>query len=340
MPDTGLTAARIADLLGGRVEGDARVVLDGVGSLDRAGPRDLSFLASQRYAAALARTRAGAVLVRPEHLGGFAGSPTMIVVDDPLAAAAHVLAILRPANDVAWGIAPSARIGAGVRWAGRIHVGPVAVIGAGVRLGEDCIVGAGAILEDDVQLGDGCRIGPRSVIHRESRLGSRVVLKAGACVGGPGFGFVAGSDGPVRFPHTGGCEIADDVEIGANATVDRGKLDATVIGRGTKIDNLVHIGHTVRIGARCLIMAQVGIAGSSVVEDDAMLAGQAGIADHVTVGRGARVAAQSGVIGDVAPEATVSGYPARSHREVLRQAAALRRLSPLVQDLEGLVRSA
>ena len=144
----------------------------------------------------------------------------------------------------------------------------------------------------------------------------------------------AGARGPERLPQLGRCEVADDVEIGANATVDRGTLGATRIGPGTKIDNLVHIAHNVRIGARCLIMAQVGIAGSVVVEDDVVRAGQAGLADHLTVHRGARVAAQSGIIGDIAAGATVSGYPARRHRDVLRQAAALRRLTPLVQRLE------
>jgi UDP-3-O-[3-hydroxymyristoyl] glucosamine N-acyltransferase len=166
-----------------------------------------------------------------------------------------------------------------------------------------------------------------------------VLVRTGARVGGPGFGFSAVSGGGYqRVPHPGRCRVSDDVEIGRNSTVDRGSVGETVIGPGTKIDALVHVGHNVRIGARCLIMAQTGIAGSTVVEDEVVLGGQAGLAGHLRVGAGARIAAQAGVIGDVTPGSTVSGYPARAHREVLRQAAALKRLTPLVTRLEEVAR--
>jgi UDP-3-O-[3-hydroxymyristoyl] glucosamine N-acyltransferase len=190
------------------------------------------------------------------------------------------------------------------------------------------------VLEDGAVLGAQCRIGPHAVVHCGARLGDRVVLGAGARVGGPGFGFVTAASGPQRIPHVGGCVIESDVEVGANTAIDRGMLDDTVVGRGSKIDNLVQVGHNVRVGARCVIMGQVGIGGSTVIEDDVVLGGQAGIAGHLTVGCGARIAAQSGVIGDVGRGDTVSGYPARSHRAVLRQAAALARLAPIVGRLE------
>jgi UDP-3-O-[3-hydroxymyristoyl] glucosamine N-acyltransferase len=164
-----------------------------------------------------------------------------------------------------------------------------------------------------------------------------VVVKPGARIGTDGFGWVDLDGTRRRVPHVGTCRVGDDVEIGANSTVDRGSLGATVIGNGTKIDNLVHIGHNVRIGARCVIMAQVGIAGTTTLEDDVVIAGQAGLAGQLRVGRGARLAAQSGVIGDIPAGATVSGYPARDHRSVLRQTAALARLTPLVTPLERLV---
>jgi UDP-3-O-[3-hydroxymyristoyl] glucosamine N-acyltransferase len=212
-------------------------------------------------------------------------------------------------------------------------------LGQGVRLGKDCSIGTYAVLEDYATLGDRCQIGPHAVVHRGTTLGDRVVLKAGARVGSLGFRFVAGPQGHERVPHRGKCIVESDVEVGANSTVDRGVLDDTVVGRGTKIDNLVQIGHNVRIGARCVIMGQVGIGGSTIVEDDVMLGGQAGLAGHLTVGREARVAAQAGVIGDVPAGTTVSGYPARSHRTVLRQTAALSRLAPLMNQLERLIRN-
>lgn len=323
--------------MGGTVIGRDDIVLTGVASLERAGPRHLTFLASRRYLPYLARARAGAVLVTPEFRDVAAGPATRIVVRDPTRALNQVTATLCAPAAPRWGLHPTARIGAGSRWRERLALHAGAVLGRNVRLGANCVVGVGAVLEDDVTVGDDCRIGPHALVHAGTRLGHRVVLKAGARVGGDGFGFVPGERGPERLVHSGGCVLDDDVEVGANTTVDRGRLDDTVIGRGTKLDNLVQVGHNVRLGARCLVMAQVGIGGSTVVEDEVVLAGQAGLADHVTVERGARVAAQSGVIGTVSPGATVSGYPARSHRTVLRQTAALQRLTPLVDALERLV---
>jgi UDP-3-O-[3-hydroxymyristoyl] glucosamine N-acyltransferase len=258
------------------------------------------------------------------------------VVADPRTAVRRLVAEMYPASAEAWGIDRSARVEAGARWAGRIGLGRGALLGAGARLGEDCVVGAFAIIGERSRLGSRCRIGPHALVAPGAVLGDDVVLKSGARVGGAGFGYLPAGAAYEAVVHVGGCVLGDGVEVGANSTIDRGSLGDTVVGTGTKIDNLVHVAHNVRIGERCLIMAQVGIAGSTTVGDDVILAGQAGLADHLTVGGGARVAAQSGVIGDIAPGATVSGYPARPHREVLRQAAALRRLTPLVSRLEDL----
>jgi len=313
------TTGELAALLGGELIGSPDIRIAGVGPLDEAGPGDLSFLASASYLPYFqASTAAAAVVSRP--LANAPGGPaTRIIVPDARAAVARILDLLVP--PVPWGIAPTARIGHGVRWEGRIAIEAGAVIGDGVRLGRDCRIGEHAVLEHGTTLGD------------------RVVIKAGARLGTRGFGFVGRDDGPDWSPvaHAGGCRIGDDVEIGANSTVDRGSVGTTAIGPGTKIDNLVHIGHNVRIGARCRVMAQVGIAGSTVLGDDVIVAGQAGLADHLRVGSGARIAAQSGVIGDVPAGATVSGYPARDHRAVLRQTAALQRLAPLVTHLEKLI---
>ena len=249
---------------------------------------------------------------------------------------AHALTLFHPEPEPRWGIDPSASIGLGTVWEGRILVERGAVLGADVRLGSGCRIGAHAVIEDGVTMGADCRIGPHAVVHRGTRMGHRVVLKAGARVGASGFGYASSLEGPTPIPHVGDCVIEDDVDIGANTTVDRGMLDGTVVGRGTKIDNLVQIGHNVRIGARCVIMGQAGLGGSTVLEDDVMLGGQAGLAGHLRIGAGARVAAQSGVIGDIPTNTTVSGYPARPHRAVLRQTAALARLTSVVDRLERL----
>jgi UDP-3-O-[3-hydroxymyristoyl] glucosamine N-acyltransferase len=332
-----LTAGQVARLVQGELIGRAAVVLDAVAPLDRAGPRDLALLAASRYLPLLDRCAAGAVLITPEFRAVTAGPATRIVVAGAQRALRLVLEVLYPARVPAWGLHPTARLGRGTRWEGRVAIDAHAAIGADVRLGPDCVIGAHAVIGDGVRMGAACRIGAHAVLHGGTVLGDRAVIHPGARVGGEGFGFAPRNDGAERLPHVGRCRIGDDVEIGANTTVDRGSIGDTVIGPGTKVDNLVQIAHNVRIGARCIIMAQAGLAGSTTIEDDVVLAGQAGLAGHLTVHRGAKVAAQAGVIGDVPAGETVSGYPARGHRDVLRQVAALRRLSPLVPQLERMV---
>lgn len=329
-----LTAGEIARLVQGELIGEADLELAGVAPPEQASPRDLTVLASSRYVEAVRRGAAGAVLTAPALRSTEGGPATRIVVDNLPLALRSVLEAFYPQPAIAWGVHATARIGPGTRWRGRIAIGAHAILGANVCLGADCVLGAQAYLGDGVVLGDRCRVGEQAVLYPGTKVGTGAVIHAGARLGGEGFGFAPSERGPQRLPHVGRCVVGDDVEIGANATIDRGSLGDTVIGPGTKIDNLVHIAHNVRIGARCLIMAQVGVAGSTIVEDEVLIGGQAGLAGHLAVGRGARIAAQSGVIGDVPPGATVSGYPARRHREVLRQAAALRRLSPLVETLE------
>src|SRR6266508_210595 len=188
------------------------------------------------------------------------------------------------------------------------------------------VVGRGATWDEPVE------IGPHAVLGAAVRLGKNVRIGAGYVLG-------EGGEAHRKIPHVGRCLISDDVEVGANTCIDRGSVDDTVIGAGTKIDNLVHIAHNVRIGARCLIMAEAGIAGSVQVGDEAVVAGQAGIRDHVTIGRGARLLVQAGIIADIPAGATVSGYPARSHREYLKAQAALYRLMTIVDELEDLVQA-
>jgi UDP-3-O-[3-hydroxymyristoyl] glucosamine N-acyltransferase len=187
-----------------------------------------------------------------------------------------------------------------------------------------------------VIVGDDTVIGPGVVCYAGTRLGSRVVLKAGAVIGGDGFGYLWDGKRHARIPHVGGCILEDDVEVGSNTCIDRGSIDDTIVGQGTKLDNLVQVGHNVRIGQRCLIMAGVGIAGSTRIGNDVILAGHVGVTDHLVIGDRARIAAKSAIFGDVPPGASFSGHPARPHRQFLRAQAAMYRLAPIVDELERL----
>lgn len=340
MTDAPLTAQAVADLVGGRLLGDGTVIIRMVRPLDRAGPDALSLAVSPRYADELRGSDAGAVLVpeglaeRPE------GSRARIVVRDPYAALAQVIPVLFPPPPALPGIDPTARLGAGCVLGHEVSVGPFTVLGRGVRLGDRCRLAEGVSLGDGVSVGADTVIGPRAVCYPGSRLGSRVVLKAGAVIGGQGFGYLSDGAGHHHIPHAGACILEDDVEIGSNSCVDRGSVDDTVIGSGTKIDNLVHVGHNVRIGRRCLLMAGVGIAGSTHIGDDVILAGHVGVTDHLSIGDRARIAAKSAVFGDIPSGAAFSGHPARPHRQFLRAQAALYRVAPIISELERLVPAA
>lgn len=317
-PGHPLTAQAVAELVGGRLSGNGATELSGVGPLDRADGGTLSLLASAHYLPAFRESRAGAVLLRPEHQQEAAGPITRIAVADPQAAMAEVLAAMYPAADPGGAIHPSASIGAGV------------VLGARVRLGP------GVVLEDGVAIGDDTALGAHVVCCQGTRIGKRCLIKPGAVLGSPGFGFVSGPRGHHKMPHVGSCVLGDDVEVGANSCIDRGSIADTVIGNGTKLDNLVHIGHNARLGARCLVMGGCVIAGSADIGDDVIVAGHAAIGGHFRVGSRARIGAKAGVISAVPDGADVSGFPARPHREFLRAQAALHRLSRITPRLEEL----
>lgn len=336
MTSPGLTAQAVAELVGGRLLGDGTVVVRAVRPLDSAGPEAISLAVSSRYADELRRCRAGAVLVSTDLEDIAEGPRTRIVVADPYGALVRVIGELFPPAAPRPGVDPTARLGPGVVLGRDVSVGAYVVLGHGVRLGDRCRLGEGASIGDGVELGDDTVVGPRAVLYPPTRVGRRVVIKAGAVIGGPGFGYRSDATGHHRIPHVGGCILEDEVEIGSNSCVDRGSVDDTIVGRGTKLDNLVHVGHNVHIGQRCLLMAGVGVAGSTRVGNDVILAGHVGVTDHLVIGDRARIAAKSAVFGDVAPGVSVSGHPARPHRLFLRAQAALYRLAPIIADLEEL----
>lgn len=309
-----------------------------VRSLELAGPTELSVCAGTRWLEALARSQAGAVLVA-EAQADAPGPATRIVVSDPMRAVAAVAARLYP-TPPAPGVDPTARVGLGVVMGANCRIDAYAVIGDGVVLGDGVTVGAHTVIGNGTAIGQQAMLAAHVTVDRDVIIGERVRIKSGAVIGGDGFGFLSSANGHERIPQTGGCIIGDDVEIGSCSCVDRGSLDDTVIGAGTKIDNLVHIGHNVHLGSHCLVMMGVGVSGSTRVGDGVVLAGQAGLVGHIEIGDGARIGAQAGVIASVPAGATVSGYPARPHRDYLRAQAALFRLAQHVDALERLVRKA
>ena len=331
-----LTADAIAGLVGGTLLGDAAATVSAVAPLDRAEAHHLTFLANAKYAELAAARPLGVVLVTPE-LAEQTAARARIVVTNPHEAMLPLLPLLYPPQTQAAGVHQSAVLGRGVLLGDDVSIGAYVVIGdsatigARTRLDAHCVVGAG------VNVGDECHLYPAVTLYAGTTIGARVRVHAGARLGSDGFGYVFRDGAHTKIPHVGRCIVENDVEIGANATIDRGSIDDTVIGAGTKIDNLVHVAHNVRIGRLCLLMAQVGVAGSARIEDGVILAGQAGIAGHLTIGKGARIAAQGGVFGSIPAGETWSGYPARPHREALRAQAAMFKLPSLMRAIERLI---
>jgi UDP-3-O-[3-hydroxymyristoyl] glucosamine N-acyltransferase len=322
------TLRELARIAGAEMETDAdpaRVFRD-VAPLAEAGPEHVSFLDNRRYVASFEASAAGACLVRPDLAGRAPPGMAVLRTNEPYDAYARVASAFYPEPPLAAGIATSAVVDrtAAVGEGSRIEAG--AVVGRAAEIGRRCHVGANAVIGDGVVLGDDCAIGPGASLAY-CVVGRRVVIHAGVRIGEDGFGFALGAAGHRKVPQLGRVVIEDDVEIGANATVDRGTGPDTVIGEGTKIDNLVQIAHNVRLGRHCVVVAQVGISGSTKVGDFVMMGGQAGLTGHLSIGAGARIAAQSGVMRDVAPGAEIGGSPAKPVREWLRGVALLDRMS-------------
>jgi UDP-3-O-[3-hydroxymyristoyl] glucosamine N-acyltransferase len=331
-----LKLADIAARLSCRLEGDGSLEIDRVAGLEAAGPRDLTFYANPRYAAALRATRAAAVIAADD-----APEAPCAVLRTPLPylAFAEAVALLAPAARPEAGVDACAFVAAGARLGAGVAVGPFAAIADGATIGARTIVHAHTVVGRDVVIGEDCVLHARVSIRDGVRLGARVVLQDGAVIGSDGFGFARRPDGThQKIPQIGIVVVEDDVEIGANTTIDRPAVGETRIGAGTKIDNLVQIAHGVTIGRRVLIAAQVGIAGSTVIEDDVVLAGQVGVAGHLRLGAGVVATAQSGIPNSVEAGAMISGYPAIDNREWLKASAVFRKLPDLRRAVAAIAR--
>lgn len=331
--------SEIACFLGCGIEGNGDILIRGVAPLDQASADDLSFYSNRRYAARARLSKAVALVVSSGDRERFAGR-SLLISDNPYRDFAKVVA--------RWFNRP-------YRPAPGLH--PTAIIGGDVKIGKDCSVGAYCVIEDGARIGDHsvlfsfcyvgaktsigehCLLYPRATLLEGVIVGQRVILHSGVVIGGDGFGFAPDpQQGYLKVPQVGWVEIADDVEVQSNTTIDRGALGATKIGRGTKIDNLVQIGHNVEVGEHSIIVSQVGISGSTKIGSGVTLAGQAGLVGHVHVGDGAIVTAQTGVAKDVPPKAVVTGSPAQPMMENRRALAEINRLSELRKKVHELER--
>jgi len=334
------TLADLARLCGAELHGDGTRVVDGPASLREAGPSHVSFYAQPRYRADLDATRAAGVLVaagtelaRPSAAAG----PALLVCKDPNSAFTRVVAaFVEPEAPPAPGVHPAACVDPEARVHAGASVGPLCRVAAGCELARGVQLVSGVHLGRGVRVGEGSVLHPGVVVYPGSAIGARCTIHAGSVIGSDGFGFEPTAEGWQKIPQVGNAVIEDEVEIGANVTIDRGRFGSTRIGRGSKIDNLVQIGHNVVVGEGVLLIAQTGIAGSTRIEARAILAGQVGVQGHVTIGAGARIGGQAGVFGDVPPGEDWSGYPARPRRESLRSLAEVQRLPRLVERVREL----
>ncbi len=325
----------LAERLGCELLGDGEVELRGVAGLEQAGPGDLTFLASPRYAPRLAATRAAAVVVPP----GQQTPLPRLVSDHPYLAFARAVALLSPPRRPAPGVDASAQVHPSAVLGAGVHVGALAVVGARARIGARSILHPHVVVYEDAAIGEDCLLHAGVQVRERCRLGDRVVVQNGAVIGADGFGFVRDREGRYhKIPQVGVVVIEDDVEIGALSAVDRASLGETRIGSGSKLDNLVQVGHSVAVGSDSVLCAQVGVGGSSRIGRGVTLAGQVGVADHATVGDGVIATAKTGLHSTIEARTIVSGSPAIDNRAWLRSSAVFAQLPQLLKRVRELER--
>ncbi len=327
---------RLIDLaiaIGGRVHGNPERRVRGVATLDDAGPDDLSFLTNLRYRRVVDRSRAGAILVGPNLI---IEGHDLLVAPDPYLALAEILELVHPPTRPAPGVSEDARIATRATIGADVAIAPFAVVGEGASLGDRVVLGAGVVVGEGSAVGHDTVLMPRVVLYPGTRVGARCVIHAGVVLGADGFGFATSSGTHRKVPQLGRVVVEDDVEIGANSSVDRGTLGETRIGRGTKIDDLVMVAHGAVIGPHGLLAAQSGVAGSTRIGSHVTMAGQSGAAGHLSIGDRVVVAAKSAVFSDVPDGAFVAGIPAVDHRAWKRSQAQMKTLPELRTRLKAL----
>lgn len=330
------TVGQLAALIEGAVEGDGSIAIRGISSIEDAQDGDITFAESDKLLQSAARSRASAVIAPAGSSFQDSARKPLIRVKNPRFAFAQALRIFAPEPKVYQGIHPSAIIGQNPRFGHNASVHALAFVGDNVKLGNNCVIYPFVFLGDNVTVGDNCVIYPHAVLHDNTEIGSSVVIHSGSVLGTDGFGYMFIENRHYKIPQIGRVIIEDDVEIGANVTIDKARTGSTRIGAGTKIDNMVHIGHNVTVGKNCVIVAQVGISGSVEIGNGVILAGQVGVKDHVTIGDGTIVAARTGVIGDLPPQSFVSGMYGRPHGNEMRAQAVYGTLPELQKHIKNM----
>ena len=326
----------LAAQLGCQLEGDGQIEISRVATIDTAGPGDITFLANAKYAAELASTRASAVIVGPDDHGT---STALLRTKNPYLAFARAVGLLNPPDVPPAGVHQTAIVAASAILDDGVSIGPFVVIESDARIGARTVVRAHSVIGPGAVLGPDCVVHARVSIRERVQIGARCVIQDGAVVGSDGFGFAHRDDGThEKIPQVAAVVIEDDVEIGANTTIDRPAVGETRIKSGTKIDNLVQIAHGVSVGKNALLAAQVGVAGSTVIGDSVMFGGQVGVTGHVTVGDRVRASAKTGVTGNVPADTFITGYPHLENLEWRKSYAVVRRLPELRRQLLDLER--
>jgi UDP-3-O-[3-hydroxymyristoyl] glucosamine N-acyltransferase len=333
--ETQVTVQEIADWVGGKVEGDPSLWISGVAPLEAATPGQLSFLAFRKYQKLLDRTGASALLVGKECP---TSSKTLIRVENPLYAFLQVVERFFPPvrRQPKPGVHPTALVDPQARLGEGVSVGPFVVIEPRVRIGDRTTVMAGCYVGEGACIGSDALLHANVTVGHECLLGDRVVVHSGAVIGSDGFGFVKEKGAYHKIPHLGSVVIEDDVEIGANCTIDRATFGETRIGKGVKLDNLIHVAHNVVIGEHTVIAAQTGISGSTEIGRRVTIGGQVGFVGHIQIGDESTFGAQAGVTKSIPPRTVVSGYPAKPHHQARREEAALRQLPELIKRVRAL----
>lgn len=332
------SAEQIAGILGGTVEGNPKTPLETFAKIEEAGPRALTFLANPKYSHHLYTSRAGAVLIARDYELQHPVETTLIRVDDPYAALAQLMRMVdeltRPRPR---GVEQPSFVAKGVTVPDDAYIGAFAYVGERASLGAGVQIHPQAYVGPGVSVGEGTIVYPGAKIYHGCRIGARCIIHAGAVIGADGFGFAPNPDGTYsKIPQLGRVEIADDVEIGANTTIDRATMGHTAVGRGTKLDNLIQVAHNVEIGENTVMASQVGIAGSTKVGSNCMVGGQVGMAGHIRIGDRVNIGAQSGLHTNIADDRTIMGTPAADARQWFRQMAYLGRIAELFSRVNAL----
>lgn len=333
------SAAQIADFLNGEVVGDASIKVNNLSKIDDGKPNTLSFLANDKYSNYIYNTDASIVLVKRNFIAEQSVKCTLIKVDDPYACLAMLLNMISQARKQKSGIDKNSSIAASAQVSESIYIGAYAVIDEGASVAEGCKIYPQVYIGDNVKIGENCTIYSGAKIYSDTVIGKNVVIHSGAVIGADGFGFAPVSGDYMKIPQIGNVVIEDDVEIGANTTIDRATMGSTIIRKGTKLDNLIQVGHNVEIGSNTVIAGLTGVAGSTKIGNNCMIAGQVGVAGHIKVGDRVKIGAQSGIPNNVKDDMTVMGYPAIPALDFAKQVVLQKRLPKMNSDIDALKKS-